>query len=31
VDQGKAPMITAVDSSVRQIKVRVAAMEQMVQ
>ena len=31
VDQGKTPMISAVDSSVRQIKVRVAEMEQMAQ
>ncbi len=31
VDQGKGTMISAVDSSVRQIKTRVAAMEQAVQ
>lgn len=31
VDQSKAPMISAVDSSVRKIKVRVAEMEQMTQ
>lgn len=31
VDQNKTPMISAVDSSVRQIKTRVAAMEQMTQ
>lgn len=31
VDKGKTPMISAVDSSVRQIKTRVAAMEQTVQ